>query len=335
MRRGPSRSSLSKSKAEPTPLRERLLSQLRMRSLMIFAVVIQSGGVTRASEMLGLSQPAVTRTIRELEAMLGLTLFRKAGRRRVPSPAGDTLYAYARRLLADVRAFTEEVEGREGSGHVRVGVLLAAAARLLPRAIAAAKKRAPFVTISVHEGSGVALLPALSAGEIDMIVGRISAFDRSAELRHEVLYEEPIVLCARSQHALFKGARRWPDVAQIARYPWILPPPGVALRKEIDQALELAQGNLPADVVESVSILTNRSLLLGTDTIAFLPSQVVAEDVELGLIRTMHLPFVLSDDPVGITFRSADDLSPAARQFADCVRAAAHAGTRRRRSRVS
>ncbi len=312
------------------PLQVRLLANLRMRSLTIFVTVVQSGGATRAAEALGLSQPAVTRTIRELEEMFGLLLFRKAGRRRLPTAAGEALFRHARRLLSEVRATAEDLQSGDGEGRVRVGVLLAAAARLLPRAIKLSKRRFPRVVIRVHDAAGDVLLPMLAAGEIDMVVGRISSFDRKAGFRHEVLYEEPVVVCARPQHPLFKLSRRHARIAEIAGYPWILPPPGVALRHEIDQALESARCAAPADIVESVSMPTNRTLLLSTDTIAFLPSQVVAEDVSLGLLRTVAVPFDLTTDSVGVTFREDADLAPPALHFADCVRAAARTLTRRR-----
>jgi DNA-binding transcriptional LysR family regulator len=98
------------------------------------------------------------------------------------------------------------------------------------------------------------------------------------------------------------------------------PPSWTALRREIEQALSAIGSRAPRDIVESVSFLTNRTLLLNTDSIAFFPRQIAAEDVTLGLLRTTDVPFDISLDPVGMTFRTDDDLKPVAREFAACAR---------------
>jgi DNA-binding transcriptional LysR family regulator len=204
-----------------------------------------------------------------------------------------------------------------------VGVLLAAAPSLLPNAILLSMSEAPNVRIRVIDGAADTLLPALAAGEIDVVIGRISPFAQRRGLQHEVLYDEPIVVCARPRHPIFRPSKRKVTLGEIARYPWILPPTGVSLRREIDNALERANVTAPDDLVESVSILTNRALVMKGDVLAFLPANVVAEDVRLGLIKTLPPPFDIAVDPVGLTFRDDGDLSAHALAFIACVRRAA------------
>jgi DNA-binding transcriptional LysR family regulator len=299
----------------------RVLERLRIRSLLVLVTIVDAGGVVRAADELGMTQPAVTRTIRELEQVLGVTLFSKAGRGIAPTPIGASLYRHSRHVLSQLRLTAEEIEAAETGGYVRVGVLLAAASGLLPRAIMRFKERFPTVTVTLRDRAGEQLLPDLIAGELDMILGRVSPLDQRAGLVHEVLYEEPIVLCCRAGHPIFKGAERLRiGIEQARRYPWILPPRGLGLRHQIDSALQTANVRPPAEVVESVATLVNRSLLLNSDMMVFVPAQVVAEDVALGLLKAIPVPFDLTSDPVAVTFRAKDDLSPAAAQFAVCLR---------------
>jgi DNA-binding transcriptional LysR family regulator len=298
----------------------RLRSRLRVRSLIVFHAVVEHGGVLRAAAELGLPQPAISRTIRDLERTIGSPLLRKSGRHVVPTESGEILFRHAKRLLAGVRDTAEDLQAGGLGGHVRVGVLIAAASRLLPYAIKALKKKHQDVTVTVFEGGSETLLPALSAGEIDLLMGRISMFDQKVGFRHEVLYEEPVVACARAEHPLFKRRRRNVAIEDLNRYPWILPPPWTALRREIEQALSAIGSAPPRDVVESVSVLTNRTLLLNTDFIAFFPRQIAAEDVALGLLRTSKIPFDIPLDPVGMTFRAGLDLKPIVQEFALCAR---------------
>jgi DNA-binding transcriptional LysR family regulator len=304
----------------------RVLERLRIRSLLVLVTIVDAGGVVRAADELGMTQPAVTRTIRELEGVLGVTLFSKAGRGLVPTTIGATLYRHARHILSQLRLTAEDLEVAETGGFVRVGVLLAASGGLLPHAIIRFKERFPAVTVTVRDRAGELLLPDLIAGEIDMILGRVSTFDQVGGLAHEVLYEEPVVLCCRANHPILKGARRRTiGLAETVRYPWILPPRGLALRRQIDDALAEARCHPPAEIVESVATLVNRTLLLNTNMMVFVPAQVVADDVALGLLKTIPIPLDLKNDPVALTFRSKDDLSTAAAQFAACLRESASA----------
>jgi DNA-binding transcriptional LysR family regulator len=316
-------------RAAESDIHLRVLERLRIRSLLVLVTIVDSGGVVRAADELGMTQPAVTRTIRELESVLGVSLFSKAGRGLAPTAIGATLYRHARHVLAQLRLTAEDLEVAETGGFVRVGVLVAAAGSVLPHAIIRFKERFPEVTVTVRDRAGELLLPDLIAGELDMILGRVSTFDEVAGLAHEILYEEPVVLCCRAGHPVFKGARRKSvRLEETLRYPWILPPRGLTLRRQIDDALAAAHCRPPAAIVESVATLVNRTLLLNSDMMVFVPAQVVADDVALGLLRAIPVPFDLNDDPVALTFRSKDDLSPAAAQFALCLRESAAAQRR-------
>ncbi len=302
----------------------RILERLRIRSLLVLVTIVDAGGVVRAANELGMTQPAVTRTIRELETVLGVALFAKHGRGLTPTAIGETLYRHARRVLSHLRLTAEDLEAAETGGFVRVGVLVAAASTVLPHAIMRFKERFPTVTVTLRDRAGEQLLPDLIAGDLDVLLGRVSPLDATDGLEREVLYEEPIVLCCRAGHPIFSATRRRKiTIDDALHYPWILPPRGLALRHQIEDALAAARSRLPASIVESVATLVNRTLLLNTDSMVFVPAQVIAEDVALGLLRQIPIPLELKAEPIAITFRSGEDLSPAAAQFINCLRESA------------
>src|ERR1700692_4438746 len=96
----------------------RVLERLRIRSLLVLVTIVDAGGVVRAADELGMTQPAVTRTIRELEQVRAVTLFGKAARAIAPTPIGASLYRHSRHVLSQLRLTAEEIEAAETVGYV-------------------------------------------------------------------------------------------------------------------------------------------------------------------------------------------------------------------------
>ncbi|MCM1948020.1 MULTISPECIES: LysR substrate-binding domain-containing protein [Streptomyces] len=283
--------------------------RLKFRHLTLLLAVFEHGSVVRAAETLHLTQPAATRTLRELEAIAELPLFTRVPRGMRPTVYGEALVAHARAVVAEVRRAEEHLTGlRQGQdGTVTVGTLLAGANVLLPRAVARLKKERPRLTVVVREGTPDVLHPALLGGELDVIVGRVGAATGEGEkVRQRMLYREPIRLAVRSGHPLL--AERTVALTDALGFPWILPVEQTALRHELG-ALFVDRGlSLPADRVECTSILTMRALLLQTDMVALLPELVLRDDEHL-VALPVELPSV--GRTVGVTEAAHRTRTPA------------------------
>lgn len=208
--------------------------RLKFRHLILLIAVYERGSVVRAAESLHLTQPAATRTLRELEALADLPLFVRVPRGMRPTVYGEALTEHARAVVAEIRRAGDHLTGlRQGrDGTVTVGTLLAGANVLLPRAVAGLKRERPRLTVVVREGTPDVLHPALLAGELDVIVGRVGSTPSQGDgLRQRKLYREPIRLAVRSGHPLLDTA----DVtlADTLGFPWILPVEQTALRQEL------------------------------------------------------------------------------------------------------
>ncbi|WP_433325868.1 LysR substrate-binding domain-containing protein [Spirillospora sp. CA-294931] len=294
-----------------------LSGRLKLRHLVLVVEIADRGSVLRAAEHLRLAQPAVTRSLREVEHILGVELFTRGPRGVTPTLFGDAFIEHARAVLAELRRAGDRIAGlADGEvGTVAVGTLLAGSNVLLPRAIAALKRARPGVTVIVREATFDAQVPRLLDGEIDLILGRLNPIDDLPGLRQINLYGEPVRLVARVDHPA--RAREGLCLADLLDYPWVLPLEQTALRQELEQIFRSEGLPLPANRVECTSVLTVRTLVRDADMIATLPDLVARTDDH---IAPLPVPLEPVRRQVGVTLHAGRELTPSARLMLDRLR---------------
>jgi DNA-binding transcriptional LysR family regulator len=297
--------------------------KFRLRHVELIAELFDSRSILKASRRLSLTQPTVTKALQDVEATLGVALFKRSNRGLEPTAYGEIFARHAKIVLAQLRHAAEELENlRAGySGKVTVGTLLAASASILPDAIALLKKGRPGVAISIVVGTYDILLPSLLVGDLDMVLGRMPEQGRSRELVYEDFYAEPICLVVRRGHPLTRKRRL--ALRELVNAPWLLPLPETTLRRQIERAFLDANAPLPRNVIESVSILTNRMLLRKSDCIGVMPYHVALDDVEHQLLSILPVKLKSIESPVGAILRAPGELPPAASALLECLRIAA------------
>jgi DNA-binding transcriptional LysR family regulator len=185
-----------------------LSRNLKLSQLLVFDRVMETGSIQRAANDIGLTQPAVTKVIQELESSLEGALFERSNRGVVPTDLGRVVGRRIKSLLAEFRHMSEELDHfRFGTaGHVVVGTLIAASAHLLPIAITRMKMRAPEVLITIREGPTAQLFPSLATGELDIVVGRLPEVELPISdafpLKHHALFDDSLAVVVGSRHAL-------------------------------------------------------------------------------------------------------------------------------------
>lgn len=304
-----------------------MMRRLKFKPLLIFDRVFQRRSILHAARELYLTQSAVTKAIRELEDDLGVQLFQRTNRGVDPTVFGLLLGARVKSVIAEVRYLADELNSFRSaeSGHVIVGTLIAGSAKLLPMAIADLKRRAPGVLVTVREGVGDRLYPALSAGELDVIVGRIPdrdhAITRSLSIEHERLFTESFCMVVRQGHALTEMES--PTLADTLDHLWILPVAESSVRMVAEELFVNAGLELPPRRVESLSLLTNVGLIMHADACSLMPRGAVellgggTRIVELQMSGVGHF------GDVGFSVRSGRPLTPAAHLFTEALRSAA------------
>ena len=298
--------------------------KFRLRHVELIAELYDCRSISKAARRLSLTQPTLTKALRDVERTLGLALFERTNRGLEPTAYGEIFARHAKIVLAQLRHAAEELESLHVgySGKVTVGTLLAASASILPDAIALLKKERPEVAISVVVGTYDILVPSLLAGDLDMVLGRLPEQGRSRALVYEEFYAEPVCLVTRRGHPL--TSKRRLGLRDLSNEAWLLPLPETSLRRQIERAFLEANVPLPKNVIESVSILTNRVLLRKSDCIGVMPYHVALDDVEHQLLSILPVKLKSIDSPVGAILRAPGALPPAAAAFLEFLRVAAH-----------
>lgn len=277
-----------------------LRSRLKMRHLRLLIAIDDHRTMRGAAGTLGMTQPAATRLLGDLERLLGLDLFERSPRGLVPNSFGHSLIRHARAMLATLGHARNELNALiEGaSGKIAVGVLQVAAPTLVPRAIALFKERHPRVTVLVREDTSAVLVPAIQRGEIDLLVGRVSNDIMGEGLQFEAFYDEPMRVVARVGHALAR--KRGIKLASLADTSWIVPTPDAFYRRHFLTAFQEAGLEPPRRIVESMSILTNKTLLQETDMLGIMPRAVARHYAELGILTVLDVALPPPSGPVGV-----------------------------------
>jgi DNA-binding transcriptional LysR family regulator len=281
--------------------------KLDERHLIQLAAVVQAGGLTEGAAMIGLSQPAVSRTIAMLEKRLGDDLFVKGKRPLQPTPLGRMLAEVGQTMLIASRRASEVVDnfhyGR--TGVVRIGGTPFFMDALISGVIADFQNGNPDVRVDQSYGYVPELQAALHAGRLDLAVCPIDILDEGSGLTfQEILPGRNVVACRATHPLLLKRKVRLGDLLD---YPWIAPPPGSPLMADLN-SLMLSLGATEIKIRYSGGSLTSAmTYLKGTDALAVLPHGVVFAfrkekaitalpvaiphpERALGLLRLSHAP---------------------------------------------
>lgn len=297
--------------------------RLRVKHLDVFRILVETGSQSETAVRMHITQPALSKWLRELESNAGCALFER-GRQLKLTACGELLLRYAERVLGDSVRTARDLEAllAGSSGLLRVGVLRAAAPLLVPRAILRSRAEAPRLQIRIHEESQDVLLPALRRHELDCVIGRLQGEALAEGFHSEALYAEPVLAVVRAKHPLL--ARRKVTLADAAAYPWIIPLPGTPMRVRLEAEFAAGGTPMPQEQIESVSLLINEKLLLTSDMVSVV-SQQLAQHYEQGkLLKRLPLAMKQALGPIGLVWVDSAP-SNALRRFLDAVRAEAQA----------
>lgn len=245
--------------------------------------------LARVSEALGVTQPAVSKQIAELEKIVGVPVVTRDRNRLYLTPIGVRLAEHARLALSqlDRAAFDIEAMTSGVTGSVSVGVVSSVAPTLLPGTIALFKRSTPQANVSVSEGHFVELLPQLEAGALDLLIARIWQPKELGGIDQMTLFSEPVVVVAGHDHPLAQEvAVAWADVAN---YPWILPHPNSVARRALDALFATNGLAPPTNTVASLSQALNLEILQAMPALGLLPQRLAQAQARRGEIVTLPL----------------------------------------------
>lgn len=313
-----------------------LRSNLKLRHLQMLVALDQFRHLGRAAEFLSQTQPAVSKSLAEVERMFGLALFTRSTRGTEPTPFGEAVVRFARSVLSDYARARDEIAAvaSGAAGRVSVGAMVVAMPGLVAGAVERLKRHSSLTTVHLEEGDLTRLLPRLRVGELDVIVARLEPGYAAPDLATEPLMEEAMRIVVRPDHPLVGGRkRREPPWAELARMPWVMPPPWASSRIKLNQLFYAQRLDPPSDIIESASFLVTLTFLRQRGAAAFVADNVARYLAREGLAKALPIDVPIELPPVGLLTLRNRRATPAAEQFMACCRDVAAAQPPRAASR--
>ncbi|MBB4187751.1 LysR family transcriptional regulator [Sinorhizobium terangae] len=290
------------------------------RHLIQLAAVVKAGGVTEGAALLGLSQPAVSRTLSMLERRVGEPLFIKGRRPLQPTPLGRALADHGQIMLSASRKASDTVESfRVGhSGVVRLGGTPFFMDGLIASMIAEFQNLYPDVRVDQTYGYFPDLRAALKADQIDLAICPIDILDEGSGLEFQQILPGRNVVACRVTHPLLM--KRKPQPAHLLEFPWIAPPPGSPLLADLRSML-LSFGATEIKIRYSGgSLMSVVNYMKAADALTILPHSVVFALRNQKSITALPISIPHPERALGLLKRSDAPRTPAVDQFARHVR---------------
>ncbi|NQV99542.1 MAG: pca operon transcription factor PcaQ [Rhodospirillales bacterium] len=297
--------------------------RIKFRHLQCFLEVARNQSVMRAADSLAITQPAVSKTIRELEETLDVRLFDRSKKGVTLTNFGEIFLRYAGASLTALQQGVDSMaQARmKGEAQISVGVLPTVAARIIPNAVEIFKSGGVETIVSLTTGGNGVLLGQLRVGELDLVVGRLAEPDLMTGLSFTHLYSEHVVFIVRNGHPLTRLPQF--DISRIVEYTVLLPDKASIIRPSVDRFL-IAHGiGTIQDRVETVSMAFGRAYTRQTDAVWIISNGVAAMDVEEGNLVKLAIDTSDTQGPVGLTTRTDTAVSPALQMFINAVQEAA------------
>lgn len=299
-------------------LMNRLQSKARLRHMQVLVALGELRSLKKTAESIGLSQPAVTQLLADLESLLDVRLFDRFARGVQPTPAGLELLPVARRILDAVAHGSEALSAlrQQGEGNVRMAAIAGAISGLLSRAIPAFTLAHPSIQLNVVETGATEWALPLARGEIDIAICREPLTPPVGHRFVPVMRDRFVIACA-PDHPLRR--ERPPSWRKLLKQRWLPPPVGSSARSAFDQLVDAHHmQTLMSPVVTRVSNLT-WAMLRHQPLLTLVPFGVVRQWVEAGELAVIEPPDPLPFAPVGIV-APLEKQSEASRHFIEFLR---------------
>ncbi len=295
---------------------------MKLSHLRDVLAVAEHGSLRAAGRRIGVAQPAITRSIREVEQELGATLFERHARGVRLTEIGTAFVRRASAVQSELRRAREEVEQLKGrnTGEISVSLSTASSLSLMPSAVKAFRKRFPDAVLKISESFFQAIEPEILSGAVDFYVGPIDVAAVSQQFAVEKLFDNRRLVLARKDHPL-AGARQLSDLTEAE---WVRP---LLSGSNTDVDFDLLfkeQGHAPPRVaLQARSAMVTLLVVLSSDLLTILPEQWLDFPLLSNLVAPLPLEKPLPGVAICIVRRRDMPLTPLAEVFCDLMRRAA------------
>lgn len=291
-------------------------SRLKFRQLRLLIAIDDLGSVHRAAEMLHMTQPGVSKSLREIEDIFGTSLFLRSTQGLAPNELGRSAIRHARLMHASLSHMRDELDAiSRGQGRrIAVGTIAGGLAAVLADALLDFRQAMPEVNIDLFEDTSANLLERLQSGSIDLAVCRTSVAVQPELFDFEWLWDETVGVAVGIRHPLLR--ERDITLERAARYPWVLFPGHMPLRTLLERELDAKGVQLTEGTIETSSTFATALLLAKSQQlVALFSSETI--DYFAGHAALRLLPFNVEStaEPYGIVTRKGAQLSRSLQAF--------------------
>jgi LysR family transcriptional regulator, pca operon transcriptional activator len=282
--------------------------RVKYRHLQCFLEIARQRSVVKAAASLSVTQPAVSKTIRELEDLLGVALFERRGRGVALTRFGEVFLRYAGASVTALRQGIDSITQARTKGGmpIKVGALPTVSTRVMPLALQLFKQDNIGTLVRVVTGQNAVLLSQLRTGDLDLVVGRLADPELMTGLSFEYLYSERVCFVVRPGHPLLDLKPF--DLAKVTDYTVLMPTEGSIIRPLVDRFLITHGIATVPDQIETVSMPFGRRYTRMTNAVWIISRGVVAEDMADGVLAELQVATADTTGPVGLTTRA--DIPP-------------------------
>ena len=298
-------------------LRDRIGRRMKLHDLHVLITVVQAGSMNKSAALLNTTQPAISRSIADLEHALGVRLLDRRPQGVEPTEYGRALLRCGVAVFDELRQGVNNIEflADPTTGQIRIGCGPSLAASFVSVVVERLSRRYPRIVFHLVSAGPDALLRDLHERKVDLLIARQSNPIADEQLCFEFLFDGSYVVAAGVQNPWSR--RRRIKLAELAGESWVMPPPETVASSI---ALEIFRANgldFPQATVFAIPEVRIRLLATGRFLSIFSEARVFARGSE---IKVLPVDLPTSPVPIGIVTLKGRTLSPSAQLFIKAAR---------------
>ncbi len=285
---------------------------MRLNQLRHFVAVARLGNFRKASQELGISQPALTRSIQNLEQYFNVRLFDRLPGETVPTPYGETVLEWAEETLAtsaNIKRYVEQLSGAT-TGELIIGIGTYFADSVLAEALSRILVRFPALKMKIVRATGRNAQNLLLNRQIDIYLGWVDEFDKTDHVSSHTFSTGPIVIFCRKGHPVLQNIK--PDWKEIREYPFIAPIVPADIQINVNRYISEITGVEGALIdIEFDSYSEVRKVVELSDCIGGLPESSMNPFLDEGIFQRLPVSFPGVSGKGSISYLKGKTLLPA------------------------
>src|SRR5262245_38452278 len=299
----------------------RIGRRLKLRDLYILFTTVQSGSMAKAAAQLGISQPAVSEAITDLEHTFGVRLLDRTPHGVEPTIYGRMLIKRGVAAFDELRQGVKEIEflADPTVGELRIGTIEPMAAGLIPAIVDPLSQKYPGVLFHITQAPSVAQqYRDLRERNVELFLGRMATPKVDEDLHAEILFQEPLCVATGRQNQW--AGRDSVQLADLINERWVLPHPESVIGTLVADAFHAAGLEVPGSAVVCNSLQLVNALLASDRFIALVPGSLLHFSADRLAITELPVKFPVQPPPVGIVILKNRTISPVAQLFIETAR---------------